>query len=498
MLHAVPAMQSNASRPGLARAAALPLALLLLAILTRASVLADLAYFNDESFYWLAARRLQQGQWLYAEVWDRKGPALFATWYLAGWFSPGLAAGRTLALLFAWATSMALSRLARALAGEPAAWAAGALYLVALPMFVGAGGQPQVFYNLWMTLAVLLVHAAADDRAGQPRLVLAMALAGLALAYKQTAICEGVALGAWSLWRQYRLGLAPARLAWLTTAMLVAGALPLLASGVVFALGGHFAAFWHAMVTSNLVKTYDPWGDHWLRARAMAIAASPLLMAAIPGLALGPTRHDPERRRDHALLLVWTLAALAGVAIIPNLYADYMLPLLVPLSVAAGCLAARRPFGPALALLGGSVMLVASPALDFAGRRAASADVAQTARRIATRIPDPRLLVFEGPASLYGLIGQEPPGPLLHPLHLNFAFEARTAPIAAADQMKAILAWRPQVVVTYTAYDPRNENPETASLVRAYLRHCRPWFDSRYREIAANQPYRVWGDCTPP
>lgn len=483
-------------RSPLWRTAALPLALFGLAILTRAATLGDLAYFNDESFYWLAARRMHDGQWLYADVWDRKGPALFATWYLAGLAGPGLEAARALALLFAVLTAWTLARLAREMAGEIAAWTAGALYLVVLPMFVGAGGQPQVFYNLWMVLAVALVRRSAAVLGGGVSLPAAMALAGLALAYKQTAICEGVALGLWGLWRQHRLGLPSATLARLAATMAAAGAAPLLASGAIFLAGGHFDAFWHAMVTSNLVKTYDPWGDHWLRARALATAASPLLALALPGLALGPARQSAHRLRDHGLMVAWALAALAGVAIIPNLYADYMLPLVAPLALAAGCAAGRRPFGPLLGLVVGLVYLAASPALEFTGRRAASADVAETARRIAERSSDPRLLVWEGPASLYALVGRQPPGPLLHPFHLNFAFEANTAPVDPAAQMQAILAWRPQVVVTYTGYDHRNENPATAALVRAYLRHCRPWFDSRYREIAADQPYRVWGDCT--
>jgi hypothetical protein len=477
------------------RAALLPLALVALAVLTRASVLGDLAYFNDESFYWLAARRMHQGQWLYAEVWDRKGPALFATWYVAVPFGSGLAAARGLALAFAVATALALARLARAMAGEPAGWAAGCLYLAALPMFVGAGGQPQVFYNLWMALAVLIVRDGADRGDRTVRLHLAMALAGLALAYKQTAICEAVFLGLWTLWRRRRLGMGLPALARLALTLMAAGATPLLACAAVFAIGGHFDALWHAMVTSNLVKTYDPWGDHWSRARALATAAAPLLALALPGLALGPTAASASRPRDHLLVAGWCLAALAGVAVIPNLYADYMLPLIAPLAVAAGCAAARRPLGPVLAVLVGAIYLAASPALEFTARRAASAEVTETARRIAARIPHPRLLVYEGPASLYGLVGREPPGPLLHPFHLNFAFEADTAPVDTAAQMRAILAWRPQVVVAYTHYDPRNENPKTAALLRDYLRRCRPWFDARYHEIAADQPYRVWGDC---
>lgn len=481
----------NRAPPLLARFGPVLLAgwMLAVALLTRASVLGDWAYFNDETFYFLAARRMHQGAWLYADVWDRKGPGLFATYWLATAFSPTLAACRWLALSFAAATACVLAHITRIWAGWAGGVLAGTLYLAAIPMFVGGGAQSQVFYNLYIALAAWLVL-----NKGPRGAVAAMALAGLALTYKQTALCEGVFLGLWALARAWQGGAGRRALILQGAAMAIAGAAPMLLAGAIFAAGGHFGVFWHAMVTSNLVKHYDPWGDHWIRIHALTVAASPVLVLAAAGLALGAVKGG-KPRSGRAFLTGWVLAAIAGLLVVPNFYADYTLPLMAPLCVCAGLAMARYPLGWLGATAALTIYLLATSELDFAGRRAASHEVEALAQAIRQRQPQARLLVYEGPMALYALAGEAPPSPLLDNFHLNFPFENNTSHLDTAREIRRILAWRPDVVVMYHGHNPASENPRTAGPVRAYLSHCRLWQSAPYHEIAASPVLDVYGDC---
>ncbi|HWU02919.1 MAG TPA: hypothetical protein VN222_09295, partial [Novosphingobium sp.] len=111
-------------------------AILVFAVATRLSAIGDWAYFNDETFYFLAAQKMHHGAWLYADVWDRKGPGLFATYWLATALWPTLAACRLMALAFAAATALVITRIAQRWTTPLGALSAGLLYLAVIPMFV--------------------------------------------------------------------------------------------------------------------------------------------------------------------------------------------------------------------------------------------------------------------------------------------------------------------------------------------------------------------------
>ncbi|MEP7221026.1 MAG: hypothetical protein ABI673_00015 [Novosphingobium sp.] len=468
----------------------------LFALLTRASVLGDLSYFNDELIYFLAGQRMHDGQLLYVDVWDRKGPGLFLTYYLIAGISRNVVAYQVAALLSAAATAQIAAMIAERFAGRLGAIMAGTLYLATLPMFGGAGGQSPVFYNLWMALAVLLVVRALPTlRTGTlTRPVLAaMLAAGFALTFKQTAVCEAAFLGGYVLWQLHKGGASLARLATATLQMALAGALPFVLFGAAFALVGHFAEFWHAMVTANLRKTYDPAGDHWERIGALSTLAAPALLVSSIGLAL-PNRDAAPR----AFLVGWVLAALVGVAIVPNFYEHYMLPLMLPLSVVSARLFDRKPAGLMLGYAAILFFVLASPALNFAKRAEARSAMTGLARDIAARDPHPRLLIYEGPLWLYKLLDSYPPTPLLDSFHLYFPPEDNVSHLDTAAEMQRILAWQPTVVVTYHDWPVWEENQRTARQVHAYTRNCRLWFTRTYFEIFHSQAIDVYGDCKAP
>ena len=254
------------------------------AIVSRFSVFGDTNYFNDEYFYFQGGLRLWQGELPYVDVWDRKGPGLFLTYALAGAFSSSVIAYQTLALLFAGATAWCVAAIAGRFTTPIGAALGGTLYLVLLVFFGGGGGQSPVFYNLWVALAamgVLRALPAIDRGETPPVLYAAMASAGFALTFKQTAICESLFLGLFALWRLRQAGVAPPRLAGMALTLAAAGIAPMALFAAFYALAGHFAEFWHAMVTANLAKSYNPAGDATKRIATLAMLFAPALLPAL-------------------------------------------------------------------------------------------------------------------------------------------------------------------------------------------------------------------------
>lgn len=468
--------------------------LVLCALITRAAVLGDVSYFNDESFYYLAGLRLHDGMLPYVDVWDRKGPGLFATYWLITFLPGGVLAAHLVAALCAAATAMVVAAIARLMTGWQGAALAATLYLASMPLFGGAGGQTPVFYNVLMAGAVLLVLGARGDlaRGCMPVAVpLSMAMAGLAITFKQTAAFESAFLGLWVLIAMSRGGATAAQVGRRAVLMVIAGAVPFLAAGASFAILGHFGEFWHAMVLSNLSKTYDPFGDHWLRLQKLALMVAPVALVAVFGLLTTPRQGAWDGRRFVAL---WIAAALVGFGVLPNFYDHYVLPLLVPLCVAAAPALDRDGRGRIAAIAVLSFLAVASPMFDFAGRHAASARVEGLARRVLARDPHPRVLVYEGPMSLYTLTGSTPPSPLLDNFHLYFPAENNTSHLDTAREMRRILAWRPTVVLV-GVMPPGDENLRTRALVDAYTAHCRAVDAIDYTEVEVTTRIIVYGDC---
>ncbi len=467
-------------------------------LLTRAGLFGHPNYFGDETFYRLAGQRWQAGLLPYADVWDRKGPGLFLTYRLIAEASHSIAAYQIAAWLFASATAYIIARIARLFTGAVGALLAGTVYLAALLCFGGGGGQTPVFYNLFIALAALIVLRAqpALPKGKLPSATLAaMALAGIALTFKQTAIFEAAFLGLFAMWQNWRSGTSMSRLMSRATAMALAGIAPFALFALYFAAQGHFAEFWHAMVSANLTKSYNPGNDIWVRIGALALLAAPLLVSALAGMILGPGKSGPTPHQSRAFVAGWLIAAMAGVAVVPNYYEHYMLPLLVPLCVASAMVFGRGIVGISLALFATVYFAFFGRAFDFARTAQAKAEIEGITAQIRARNPHPRLLVYEGPMQLYEALDSYPPSPLFDNLHLYFPVENNTSHLDTRAEMERILSWRPDVVITFHAMPPGEENQRTASLVHAYTRQCKLWFTADTHEAYASHLVDVYGDC---
>ena len=455
------------------------------ALLTRVSVFGDPNYFHDELFYAMVGQRMHDGLLPYADLWDRKGPGLFALFWLIAGVSRAVSAYQVAAWLFAAATAQVVAMIAMRFANRLGAMLAGSVYLAMLTVLGGGGGQSPVFYNLFVALAALGVLRARDDlREGRvPASVLAaMASAGLAITFKQTAFFESAFLGLWVLAQLRASGLGAGRLAGRALALMAAGALPMLAFAAWFAAIGHWAEFWHAMVTSNLAKDYNAANNSGQRIVALTILFTPLLMPALASLLI--RRTAPAMPRGFAI--GWLLAALVGVAVVPNFFEHYLLPLAVPTAVAAAPALGFRAIGPAFAIAALMIPLWGGPALKFEQRAASRRAMAALVADIRARDPQPRLLVYEGPVYLYALTGSYPPSPLFYPLHLYHPPENDTSWLDTGKEMERILAWRPSVVVTFHNPSRAEENRDTGPMVHAYTKGCRLWFTREVVEAYTN------------
>lgn len=466
--------------------------LLAFALLTRWAALGDPGYFNDELFYFAAGQHLHDGLLPYVDVWDRKGPGLFLTYYLLAGLGNSPLVYQIPALLFAAATAWCIRAVALRFTTRTGALAGATLYLALLPMFGGGSGQTPVFYNLWMALAALLVLRAAPAlRAGRtaPAALLAMASAGLAITYKQTALFEAAFLGLWAVWqlRQSARPVLPG-----AVRLALAGIAPFALFALVFAALGHFPELRDAMIDANLRKENNPTGDQLARAGRLLFMGWPVVLAAAIGIA-APRGMGAKAR---PFLALWVLAGVIGVAAVPNYYEHYALPLLVPLCVAAARALHRELWGLAAGALAVLYALAVGPAFSFAARDQSRTEMAALEAAIRARDPQPRLFVYQGPMSLYNRLGSYPPSPLLDNFHLYFPPEDNASRLDTRAEVERILRWQPTVVITFADWPRGEENQRTAPLVRAYAaQHCRLWFTHPFREVFRTYTLEVHGDC---
>lgn len=469
--------------------------LLVLALMTRISAFGDGAYSDDEAFYFLVGLKMHDGLLPYVDIWDRKGPGLFALYYAITAVSRSFVASQIAALIAATLTALTIAAMGRMLSNRAGAVLAGSAYLAMLPLYGGAAGQSPAFYNLLVALAALLVLRSRDGlRAGrvEPAVYLAMASAGLALTFKQTVLPEALFLGGFCLWLLHRAGRAPAALARTAVLLGLAGIAPMAIFALAIAGAGHFAQFWQAMVGANLRRAYYPAGDTLRRAFQFLAFCIPPTALALGGL----VARGEQTAGTRGFLGGWLLASVAGVMIVPNFFQHYALPLLVPACVAASRLMVRDRVWNAFAVAMPAFALVSGPAFAFSDRAQSRGNLDFVANEIRRRDSHPRLLIYEGPVDLYRRVGSTPPTPLLFPMHMFHVYESRTSPLDTAGQMRKVLAWRPTVVVKYDDLGAGQENPATLRLVQRYVARCRPWFSGQIDEAFARHHVVVYGDCT--
>ena len=435
----------------------LPL-LILVAIAARALTFGNPVVHVDEEFYYVTGTALWRGLLPFVDVWDRKPVGLFLLYALpAGLgFPAGIWAYQAMALASLIATAALVARLATRAEFAAGATASALAYILWFDLLGGQGGQSPVFYNLLMIGAALLaLHG--TRRAG----LAAMALVGVALQIKYSVVFEGLFLGLWLLFDDWRARKSPGGLVGYGIALVALAMLPTALAAVAYAAIGQWDAFVYANFLSIFHRNPDPLGELARNLGQIVLVISPIV--AIASLAL----HRSAMTRARRFVALWLAVSIAGVIVFRPWFDHYSLPVLLPACAAAAGLLGRDDWQrwrtPALLLtaaLAGQITLVIQR-LERGEAREFAALSAAVGRGPGC------LWVYSGSTMLYVSTARCAPSRYIVPSHLARTREAGATGIDQQQEIRRILAARPAVVVMRPPYG--GERPEARAAVMAAM-----------------------------
>ena len=440
--------------------------ILFAAVATRVVTFGNPIVVVDDQFYLLVGDAMRHGAWPYIDIWDRKPIGLFLLFAGIAEIGAGsILVMQVVATLFAAATAVIIQRIARLfVADEPALFAA-LTYLVTIPLLGGQSGQSPVFYNLLVAGAGwrLLSSAVRPDAALYRNAVAAMLLCGLAMSIKPVALVEGAAFGLAFLWLLLRRGASHRNVALAAAAMVTIALLPVVLPYVAYALAGDHArdAFFYANFVSIFQKSGLGLTAKLAGLGFFLLFSLPLLVLASIGVrrCLARWRHDDAPR----LLLLWLGASLLGYLAVPHFFDHYALPMVVPLSVAAG-IAYAHPSGRLYAAGLLLFCLIQGAIVDLSGNRATRAEFDRLTARIDTARRGGCLYLAAGPTWLYQSTKACRLTPYLFPDHLNLIVERNAVGVDPGRELTRIFTRRPAVVVTQDS-EQRKHSPATQRIL---------------------------------
>ena len=438
------------------------LILLAVAILARTLTFGNPVVHVDEEFYFFTGHSMWQGAWPFVDVWDRKPVGLFLLYAIpaAFGFPAGIWAYQAMALAGVVATGWLIARMAERLGWGAGATAAGIAYILWLDLLGGQGGQAPVFYNLLMMAAAWAILG--SDRRGLRSLGLAaMALVGLVLQIKYSAVVEGMAFGLWLLFAEWRRSRSPAALIPYGLALVVVSLLPTAMAAGVYAAIGQWDAFLYANFLSIFHRNPDPLAELAGNLGQMLLILSPIVTLAVLGL------KRAERDGERNFLAVWLGAAIIGVLIFRPWFDHYGLPILLPACTAAAAMlgreAWRRRHTPALLLtvaLAGQIVL-----LSLRHERGDATEFAALSQAVG-KGPG-CLYVYSGSTMLYVATQRCALSRWIVPAHLSRAREAGATGVDQDAEITRILSQHPAVIVMRPPYN--GERPEAHARVLAAM-----------------------------
>ncbi|MES2339958.1 MAG: hypothetical protein V4537_17835 [Pseudomonadota bacterium] len=442
--------------------------LLMVAIAARAVTFGNPILHVDEEFYFVTARAMLDGLVPYVDLWDRKPIGLFLIYVPAAalGYPLGVWGYQLLALAAVVGTALCIARLADRAGWQRGATLAGVAYILFLGFADGQGGQAPIFYNLPMAIAALLIAPGphdSDAAARWRRGLGAMALVGLALQIKYSAVFEGAFFGLWWLWRDWRLGGSLTRALLRAIPLALAAFVPTLAAWGWYVAHGAGDAFVFANFTSILSRGSDPRHEQLRNIKWMSAMLGPLLILAILS-----RRETPASRFVGA----WTIAALTAVVVFGSWFNHYALPVMAPAAAAAaGWIGAHRRVSIALLC----VAFVTGQALMYKKRlsRGSPAQFAELTRAVGHG-PE-SLYLYSGSPMIYASTGRPWLTRYIFPTHLQFQRERGAVGVDQQAEVERIFALRPGVVVM-TAFH-KGERPEMRALANAAVA-------ARYRRTA--------------
>ncbi len=454
-----------------------PALLLALAVALRGIFYGDPLIQVDEQFYLLMGDRMLHGAIPYVDAWDRKPIGLFILYagirLLGG---AGIYQYQIVATLFAWGTALVIRQMGRKVASERAGWIAGAVYLLWLDIFTGQGGQSPVFYNLFVAGAGLITFDAVSKTTSPARRfrlgMAAMALCGIALQIKYTALFEGVFFGLALVWWQWR---TTGKIAATLVQALVFVGIALIPSAAVlgyYASIGQLHTFLYANVFSVAARGNAHWPELMQRLGMIVALLSPLLFTL--GVAERGRLWEGHDRHAHRFLLQWFGAAVAGLLVFGTWYDHYALPLLVSLCAAIapafdvewGTKKIGLRIAAVLATIGAIAPFVSYQIITHRKGDAAYAE------KIAGIVNQARqggsLYIYDGEPILYLMTGAPTPTKYLFPDHLSEGIEAPAIGTDSVTEVNRILATHPAVILD-NVLRPESSTPDRVAAQHHYI-----------------------------
>ncbi len=413
----------------------------------------------DEQFYLLVGDRMLHGALPYIDIFDRKPVGLFLIYAairtLGG---TGVIQYQVMALAVVVATASLIYATAKPLAGWTGAVLTGCLYILWLNFMEGEGGEAEVFFNLPMLIAAILVRRSVVCR----RIQLLdgaciMLLVGAAIQIKYTVALEGAFFGCALLWARFQSDPRLSRLVGIAMLWLFCALLPTLLVAGYYALQGGLQPFIFANFQSQFGKYPELRQTQAEGLVKAGLILSPLLCLAAMAML---------RRRADRFAMLWLAASFGGyLALGMFVTPHYAMPMLAPLLL-TGAPNLRNPrwlwFLP-LPFAAGQAVLALNAANK--GNRASLERLAG----LADKAPRP-IYVYDGYPALYLSTGSRLPTKWVFPGHLDFAAENSPKALGVSPDLeeRRILAMAPGVV--YTRYPEHSGgNHDTYRILQAEL-----------------------------
>jgi 4-amino-4-deoxy-L-arabinose transferase-like glycosyltransferase len=344
----------------IARAAPLALlaALLAATFVLRYPSLFEPRWYGDEGIFAAVAENVRHGHMLYSGAWDNKPPLIFLTYAgVQSLFGTGVLPIHLAATVAVLATEAVVAATAWTIYGRWRAVLAALVFALVLgtPVIEGDLAMTETFMILPTSLAVL-VFARSEARGGasERAMFAAGALIGVAAAYKQVAIFDGIAIGVMLAFLERR----PARGLVALAGGFVA---PQALLALVFLGTGAFGAYWYAVVGSlGLYARLGPREDAFVRFAAYLPA---LLVIAV----LLRRRDRGDAVTLEAFAPLWLAFALAGVTSSTFAFPHYLQQGAPALALTAAALpvAGERDGSSRLALVVSGVLVAAVAYAQF-------------------------------------------------------------------------------------------------------------------------------------
>ena len=436
---------------------------------------------SDEQFYLLVGQRMWEGQWVYSGIWDRKPPGLFVLYALFAKMGGGVYTYQIAATLFAAATAWVIACIARRWVSARAALCAGLLYLPALHLVGGSGGQTPVFYNLLMALAALCMLRVLEARSTAQGVLWgsgAMFLAGLALQIKYSAVFEGVFFGlvlmTW-LWRQRGrvLEVVGAGAGWALIALL-----PTFLALAIYLVAGRGDDF----VYANFVSIFDRQPMEGMRQLKRLLHIGLVLLPVWGAAVLGAVSvwRRPFVSPAARFCVLWLVMSVLGLLIMGDFFDHYALPVLVPAAIAVAALFDAPGWQR---WLGYGVIAYAVVAGGFvvAGDRSKYGTAGDLQPFVARIGQNPRgcLYIYQGPGALYSLTRSCLVTRYVYPSHLSRISEQKALGVRQEDELQRIMLHPPRYVLVKAAADGNNAARSRAQIESALAHGYRPAYRGR-------------------